>query len=421
MGKSLSDKLSSWDINNVFSREADLAKPSAIRLFLKYVGAVIGGVKVVSLGGGLPDPSLFPTEEFDESWKKIITHSERIFQYGKTGGVDLYVEELKRFLEKDNIFVGDNYNNSIITTVGSQQALDFVARLLINEGDAVGVGSPTYLGALSAFNLKAPNFLSFPVDKDGLDVESLESKLKNSKGLNQRLKFVYVIPDFQNPAGVRMSLDRRKKLLELSREYKFIIVEDAPYRMLDFSGKEKLPSIYELAQQEGYNNVILLGTFSKILSPGIREGWIVANSEIIEKVNQFKQAAVLCGPTLNEYLISSLFPILPEHINKLREVYGEKKDIMVKALEDHMPKELVSWNNPEGGFFLWLKTPCKLPLEKAEEMIKTYKVIFIPGGAFDPGNRPNGYMRLNFTYPSEQDIEEGVKRLSNMIKTECKS
>ncbi len=218
-----------------------------------------------------------------------------------------------------------------------------------------------------------------------------------------------------------MSLERRKKLLELSNEYKFIIVEDAPYRMLDFSGKEKLPSIYELAQQEGYNNVILLETFSKILSPGIREGWIVANSETIEKLNQFKQAAVLCGPPLNEYLISNLFPILPAHINELKKAYKEKRDIMLKALTEYMPKELVSWNNPEGGFFLWLKTPCNFNLNESEEMIEKYKIIFIPGGAFDPSNTPNGYMRLNFTYPSKDEIKEGVKRLSDMIKTECKS
>ncbi len=418
MGGSLSIKISSRDINN-FSREASLAKPSAIRMFLRYVGMDIDGVKVVSLGGGLPDPSLFPTEEFNKSWGENINHPEKIFQYGKTSGVGKYIDGLVGFLEKDNILVGKEYNNSILPTVGSQQALDFIARLLINEDDNVAVGSPTYLGALSAFNLKNPHFVIVPIDKDGLNVDNLEEKLKAFSSSGQNLKFAYVIPDFQNPAGVRMSLERREKLLELSNKYNFLIVEDAPYRALDYSGKEKLPSIYELAQKKKYHNVISLGTFSKILSPGLREGWILADKGIVEKLNQFKQAAVLCGPPLNEYLISNLFPILPAHIDKLKKAYKEKRGIMLKALKEYMPKELVSWNNPEGGFFLWLKTPCNFNLNKAEEMIKKYKVIFIPGGAFDPSGEPNEYMRLNFTFPSKEEIYEGIKRLSLMISKEC--
>ncbi len=415
LGSDNNRTLSEKDFMAMFSEEANQAKSSLIRIFLKYAGKP----GFVSLGGGLPDPVTFPVSDFNESWEKNIEeNSSGMFQYTNTAGLDSYLNEAKSFFERDGVHIDPvKYNNDIISTVGSQLALKLVAEAFINKGDKIAVGLPTYLGALSAFKLKEPDFVGIPLDKNGLKTGDLEHKLKEMSNDGHSLKFVYVIPDFQNPAGVTMSLERRKHLLDLSENYDFLIVEDAPYRNLRYEG-ETIPLVYQLAQERGSNRVILMETLSKILAPGLREGLVVADKTIVDKINKLKQGTVLCNPPLSQALVAPLLKEgLEEHIEDLKDLYRRKRNRMIDALKKYMP-ESVTWNKPEGGFFLWLKTPYKFTPDNVVPLIEKYKVVFIPGYAFDCSGGSKSYARLNFTFPNEEEIDEGIHRLSTLIKNE---
>ena len=419
----LNSKLSDSDIDAFFSEEAQQAKSSIIRLVVGYASKP----GFVSLGGGLPDPLTFPVNELNDAWEQNIELDPDImFQYGKTQGVDSYLDAAKNFLERtENIIIdptSSKYNNNIFSTVGSQLALKLISEVFINKGDKLIMGRPTYLGGLAAFKLNQPEFIGVPVDENGLVTDSLEERLDSIKNKDDmdRIKFAYVVPDFQNPAGVTLSLDRRKKLIDLADKYNFLILEDAPYRKLRYEGEE-LPLIYNIAQERGSNRVILLETLSKILAPGLRQGLIVADNKIIDKINKLKQATVLCGPPLTQLLATPLLKEgLEEHIEDAKILYHNKRDRMIESLEKYMPKGVV-WNKPHGGIFLWLKTPLTVDSEdKIIELIEKYKVVFIPGSAFDCTGGSGNYMRLNFSYPKGEEIDEGVKRLAKLIKNETK-
>ncbi len=301
--------------------------------------------------------------------------------------------------------------DDILITTGSQQALDLVGKLLIDPGDQVVVGAPTYLGALQAFGVYQASFLNVPLDDDGMTTESLEGLLKRGPS------FMYVLPNFQNPAGVTLALERRMTLVRLARAYGVPIVEDDPYGQLRYEG-EHLPPLYALdaelaASDDGQPNVIYMSTFSKTLAPGLRLAWVIAPRQVLGRLNQLKQGADLHTSTLVQMIAFEVGRggFLDEHIQLLRGVYRERRDAMLGALDSYMPPE-VSWSSPQGGLFLWAELPEGMDSQSVLAEALKEKVAFVPGSAFfaqaEDGRR---FMRLNFSNAKPERISEGIRRL----------
>jgi 2-aminoadipate transaminase len=305
--------------------------------------------------------------------------------------------------------------DEIIITTGSQQVLDLTAKIFFNIGDYLTVECPTYLGALTAFNAYQPNYIAIPMDDKGMIMDELEKKLEQNK--KKSMDLIYTIPTFQNPSGVTMSLERRKQLLEIARKYDLIIVEDDPYSELRYSGKF-VPPIKSL---DKYGIVIYTSTFSKILSPGFRLGWVIANEKIIKKLVVAKQGADLCTNTFvqgiaEEYLSSGL---IDKQIPIIRKMYKRKRDLMLEALEKHFPKG-TKWTEPDGGMFLWVTLPSHVNTKTMfPEAIKR-KVAYVHGNAFCVDGKSQSSMRLNFSNAEDKKIEIGIKRLANVIKKRMK-
>jgi len=305
---------------------------------------------------------------------------------------------------------------NILITSGSQQGLDLLGRIFINPGDRIVVEDPTYVGALQAWNAYGAEFISVPFDEEGMITSELEKKLRSSP------KFIYVLPNFQNPTGVTLSFERRLQLIELSEKYGVPVVEDDPYGQLRFEGEHQ-PSIVVLdsqtrAQEKCYSgNVIYLGTFSKTLSPGLRLAWIVAPTEVIQKLIMAKQGADLHTATFNQMVAYEVGKdgFINEHVKFIRKIYRERRDVMLDTLTEHMP-EGVKWTHPEGGLFLWLTLPeCINSRELLEAALK-FKVAFVPGDSFYAQGGHNNTMRLNFSNPTPEMINEGIGRLAKAIK-----
>ncbi|MEM0171221.1 MAG: PLP-dependent aminotransferase family protein [Thermoproteota archaeon] len=394
-----------------YASRVSIMRPSDIRELLKWSL----DKSVISFAGGLPDPKLLPKSfELEGLFEYLMMKNEYAFQYGETEGVNELKKEVIRFSKK---YGGINANeDEVIITTGSQQALDIVSRLFIDRGNYVIVELPTYLAALQVFNLSEPQYVGIPMDDNGMRTDTLERKLKelNSEGISP--KFVYTVPTCQNPSGTSMTVDRRRHLLELASKYDFLIIEDDPYGYITF-GDEKMERIKAM-DNEG--RVIYLSTFSKIFSPGLRVGWAIANEELIRSFAIAKQGMDLSTSPVSQYI--ALFAmekgIIEKRIPILIREYKKKRDIMLQSLEDNMPKE-TKWTKPIGGMFVfvWLKDAIdtKLMLEKA---IKNYKVSYVPGKSFFVDGTGKNTMRLNFSYPSEEQIREGIHRLSNLIKAE---
>lgn len=384
---------------------------SAIRELLKITQMP----DVISFAGGMPAPEIFPIEEFKEACIRVLdNHGQEALQYGTTDGYLPLREMISRHTNQYGIKV--NADNIMITN-GSQQALDLIGKIFINPGDRILVETPTYLGALQAWNTYNAQYITVPSDDDGLQVDKLEMALRAGP------KFMYVLPNFQNPTGVTIPLDRRKILVELADKYGVPIIEDDPYGQLRFEGKH-IPTVELLDDQlHGDNgcyhgNVIYLSTFSKILSPGIRLAWVVATPEIIQKMVMAKQGADLHTSTFNQIVAYEVSRkgFLDEHIKKINSVYKERRDIMLEELEKNMP-DGVKWTKPQGGLFLWIKLPetcnAKELLVKAVEK----KVAFVPGYSFFPNGGGENTMRLNFSNAQPDMIRIGIKRLAESIKT----
>ena len=291
---------------------------------------------------------------------------------------------------------------------GSQQGLDFMARVFIDPGDYIVVESPTYLGALNAFKAYEPKFLQVPLDEDGMVLEELENQLKN----HDNVKFIYVISDFQNPSGKTWTLERRKGLIELANKYDVMILEDNPYGELRFEG-EIQPSLRSLDTED---RVIFMGTFSKIFSPGIRVGWFNAAPKVLEKFNLVKQGADLQTSTTTQMILSQFLDDndLEAHIDQIIKVYGKRKNVMVDAMKKYFPEE-VTFTNPEGGLFLWVTLPEGLNARDIAVKAIEQKVAFVPGGAFYPESPEENHFRLNYSCMPEDKIEEGIKRLGEVL------
>jgi 2-aminoadipate transaminase len=383
-----------------FSRVARKVKSSAIRDLLKLTQQP----DVISFAGGLPAPELFPVEEIREASNYVLKQEGQFaLQYSTTEGYRL----LRRFLAKRMTQKGMVVDeDEVLITGGSQQGLDLLGRLFLEEGNWIVSAQPTYVGAIQAFNAYEVKFHTVPLDRDGVKVELIEEAVKEKKP-----KFIYIVPTFQNPGGVTLSLERRKMLVEIARNYQVPILEDDPYSELRYQG-EDLPSLKAL----GGDTVILLGTFSKIVSPGLRLAWVAGQQEVIEKLVRLKQGADLHTNTFTQYVLYQFLKGggLDKHIKVLRKEYGQRRRVMLEALDDNFPSS-VKWTSPQGGLFLWVELPSGIDATALLPEIVKEKVAYVPGSAFFPNGGGENTLRLNFSNATPKLIREGVKRLAKVF------
>jgi 2-aminoadipate transaminase len=401
-----------------YAQRAAGVKSSAIRELLK----VTQKTEIISFGGGLPAPDVFPLQRFEQACHKVLAeHGAQALQYGTTEGYQPLREMIAQNIARYGIVAKAE---NVLITSGSQQALDLIGKLLINRGDRVVVEAPTYLGALQAFNVYGAQYVPVPVDADGLVTEQLEPSLRTGP------KFMYVLPNFQNPAGVTLSDGRRHQLILLADKYGIPIVEDDPYGQLRYEGGHITPLVVldraNLRRDNGFTlgNVIYLSTFSKTLAPGIRLAWIVAPEDVIAKLVQLKQAADLHTSTFNQYVAYEVARdgFLDQHVKFIRQVYRERRDAMLQALTDYFPYE-VTWTHPQGGLFLWVTMPEGTDSEALFRAALAENVAFVPGDSFYANNGHEGgrHMRLNFSHSQPEQIREGIGRLSVAVKMQLRA
>ncbi len=371
---------------------------------------------IISFGGGLPAPEVFPVKEFKEACNVVLdTMGPQALQYGTTEGYTPLREMIARHTGRYGIKVDAN---NICITSGSQQALDFMGRLFLNRGDYIVTESPTYLGALQAWNAYGAQYISVPSDENGMVVDELEKALRIGP------KFIYVLPNFQNPSGSTMSLERRQKLVEVADHYGVPIVEDDPYGQLRFEG-EHLPSVALLDSQYRKDNgsytgnVIYLSTFSKLLAPGIRMAWVIAPEQVIRKIVMTKQAADLHTATFNQIVAYEVAKggFLDEHVKVIRATYKERRDAMLETMDEIFPRE-VRWTAPQGGMFLWGILPEYMDAADLLKKAIDKKVAFVPGAAFHPNGGGKNTLRINFSYSKPEVIREGITRLGLLLREE---
>lgn len=362
---------------------------------------------VISFAGGLPAPELFPVREFKEACAYVLEHDgSEALQYGTTDGYpplrEYLVETMQKYgvpAEMENVFIVN----------GSQQALDLIGKVFINRGDIVVTEAPTYLGALQAWNLYGPRYVTIPNDSNGMCVDELEDVLKAHK-----VKFIYVLPNFQNPSGVTMTEERRVRLAEIASDYGVPIVEDDPYGELRFEGEDLTP-IITLHKED----VIYLSTFSKTLAPGIRLGWVTAPGRVIDRLIMAKQGADLHTSTFIQMVANDICQrgILKRHVQEIRRVYRERRDLMLEQMEKHFP-EGVTWTRPQGGMFLWVRLPEHVDTMEFMKIALEEKVAFVPGSPFYPNGGGKNTMRLNYSNARPDRISEGIERLGRALTRE---
>lgn len=390
--------------SNRFASRMGLVKPSAIRELLR-LGADPG---IISFGGGYPDAGLFPVEMLDEVYHRaIVEHGRDSLQYTVSNGPErLRAQIAGRMANEGVTYTADE----VLILHGGQQGLDLVAKLLLDAGDVVITEDPTFLGGLIAFNPCEPRYVGVPMDDEGMDTVALEAALAANPGT----KFIYTIADFQNPTGVTMSLARRRHLIELANRYDVIIVEDAPYRETRFEGVSP-PTIKSL-DTEG--RVIYLGSFSKILAPGLRLGWAVASREIIERLGLLKLAADTQCSTLNMAAVSLFLDRydIEQHIAGIRAVYGRKKDLMLDAIAEHFPAD-VTCTNPQGGLFTWLTFPAGFDSEAfmRDHALPEAKVAYVPGTTFFPVTPRANHARISYSTQPDERIVAGIAALGDAL------
>lgn len=388
---------------------------SAIRELLKLTEKP----DIISFGGGLPAPDVFPVDDFAAACDRVLRElGAQALQYGSTEGYLPLREMIARHTARYGIKVTPD---NILITSGSQQALDLIGKVFINPGDRILVEEPTYLGALQAWNAYGAEYVTVPMDENGMISDALEEALRTGP------KFIYVLPNFQNPTGVTLSVERRQALIEIADHYGVPIIEDDPYGQLRYEGNH-LPSVValdgqfrEMSSSPYRGNVIYLSTFSKTLSPGIRLAWVVAPQEVIRKLVQAKQGADLHTATFNQIVAYEVSRggFLDRHVWMIRRVYGERRNVMLEALENFFP-EGSTWTRPQGGLFLWSTLPEGLNSKKLLEKAIEQKVAYVPGESFFARGGGERTMRLNFSYAKPETIRLGIERLGNVIKEQLK-
>lgn len=395
------------DLNSVFSNSAKGMKRSAIRELLKLTQRS----DIISFAGGLPSPDSFPIEQLKEiSCEVLEKEGAQALQYGSTEGDNKLREILVNRYRKDGV---DITTNNLVITTASQQALDLIPKIFVNPGDKVICGLPSYLGALSAFSTYGAQMIGIRLDDKGMRADLLEKELEQMKAKGEKPKFIYIIPDFQNPAGITMPESRRLEIIAIARKYDVLIVEDSPYRELRFEGEPQRTML----QLDGTGHVILLGTMSKIFVPGFRMGWVVAHEDVIDKIVMAKQATDLCTSAYLQKIAARYFEkgYFDQNLKKIIDSYRIKRDAMLAAFRKYMPQG-VKWTEPEGGLFLFLTLPEHMNAEELFKIAIDQKVAFVLGSVFHCDGSGHNTMRLNFSFMSKEQNEEGVKRLAAAIK-----
>jgi 2-aminoadipate transaminase len=387
---------------------------SAIRELLKLTAQP----DIISFAGGLPAPDLFPIEDFRAAADRLLTTMGRqALQYSTTEGYPPLREMIVRHMARYGIVV--DIENVLITT-GSQEALDLIGKVLINPGDKVLTENPSYLGAIQAFTMYGADYITVPIDEDGLRTDKLEAALRAGP------KFMYVLPNFQNPAGITLSLERRLEVVELSERYGVPFIEDDPYGQLRYEGEHIKPLVVLDAEglrceKNGHykGNAIYLSTFSKTLAPGLRLGWVVAPKDVIARMVQAKQGTDLHSSTFDQMLAFEVARggFIDRHVRRIREVYRRRRDVMLSALERAFPDAAsgVRWTRPQGGLFLWVVLPESIDTGELLESAVKERVAFVPGTAFHPLGGGQNTMRLNFSNATDESIAEGIARLGRVV------
>ena len=371
---------------------------------------------IISFAGGLPAPELLPIDQVKVASDTVLSElGQQALQYSTTEGYPPLREQIVQHMARYGIQV--NLDNVLITS-GSQQALDLIGKLLINPGDSILTENPTYLGALQAFTAYQAQYVTVPIDDNGLQVGLLEAALRAGP------KFMYILPNFQNPAGVTLSVTRRYDLIALAEQYGIPIIEDDPYGQLRYEGEHIKPLVALDAEYLGCDthgaytgNVIYTSTFSKTLAPGLRLGWIVAPQDVIGKLVMMKQGTDLNTSTFDQMVAYEVSRdgFIDKHVHTIREVYHHRRDVMLASLEEHFPPE-VHWTHPEGGLFLWVTVPESIDTAELLQDALQQKVAFVPGHSFHPNGGGENTMRLNFSNAGDDMIREGIRRMSVAIK-----
>ena len=391
-----------------FSDKAMAMKPSPIRALL----ALTQKPEVTSFAGGLPAAELFPVDDFKAAVDAVMDENgTTALQYGTTDGwTDLRVRIAERLKAKNGI---DCTEKDILLTAGSQQGLDYCGRIFCNKDDVIIMESPSYLGAINAFLPNQPKFIEIPTDENGMIMEELEKVLATTKNV----KLIYVIPDFQNPTGRTWPLERRKQFMEIITKYEIPVVEDNPYGELRYKG-EYLPALKTMDEK---GLVIYLGTMSKILSPGVRIGWICACHEYLEKFNLLAQAAVLQTSTFAAMAVAKYFEMfdVDAHVEQCRRLYKHRAEVMVQAMKDYFPPE-VKFTDPDGGLFTWAEVPEYINTTEMAKECLDQNVAYVPGDSFFPNGGNNHCFRLNYSCSSDEQIVSGIKVIGEIIKSHLK-
>ncbi|MEA2216886.1 MAG: 2-aminoadipate transaminase, partial [Solirubrobacteraceae bacterium] len=382
---------------------------------------------VISLAGGLPDTSTFPPELYASVMADVAHESAaRALQYGPTEGMTATTHCIAEVMAAEGTAIDPS---EVIVTTGGQQVIDLVCKALIDPGDVIVAEAPTYPGAVPTFSAYQAAVEQIEIDADGMPIDALERTLDRLSSEGRRPKFIYTIPNFQNPGGVTMSLARRRRLVEVARERELLVLEDNPYGLLRYEG-EALPTLYSLDSQAvgrvgAADLVIYLGTFSKILSPGLRLGWAVAPRPVLEKLNLGKQGADLCSSPVTQMFVAAYFAQgrgsgtgWLEYVEKLRDLYRTRRDAMLSALEEQFGEQ-ASWTRPEGGLFVWATLDERIDTTDLLALATKQGVAFVPGrAAYMDGNSGSSSMRLNFAGITEENIHEGIRRIGKAIRTQ---
>jgi len=366
---------------------------------------------VISFGGGLPDPALFPCQDIADITQDVLAKKGYLaLQYGPTRGEPDMLEALVGHMKE----CGEEATpEQICITSSSQQGLDLLSLLFIDEGEPLFLELPSYLGAVQAYRRCGADMKGIPMDDDGMIIEHLTEELHKLNKIGKKPRFIYTVPDFQNPSGITMSLERRKELIKIARDNEIPLIEDSPYRELSFTG-EVLPSIWTLSGGKG---VIMLKTFSKTLFPGMRMGWIVAETPLIDKMEMIKQSVDLCTPSFTQLILAEYIKSgkMRKKIDEAIQCYKPKIEVMLEALEKYMP-EGVTWSKPTGGMFLWVRLPKQLDAKEIFQIAVEHNVAYVIGRPFHCNDAGKNTLRLNYSFPPLDKIDKGIHQLAKAIE-----
>jgi len=395
---------------HLLSERARNVERSVIREILKLTKRP----EVISFAGGVPNPNTFPKEGLAQAaMAEIRENYSNCLQYGVTEGVEELREEMIRWLEG---FGFQLKTEETMVTSASQQALDLVGKTFINRGDGIFLGAPTYLGGIQAFSVFRPDFIGTPVAADGLDIAVLREKIEERKEADLPCKLIYVVPDFQNPSGVTLSEAKRKEIVAVAEEYDLLVVEDAPYFALRYEDEPINP----LGSFDENGRVISVFSLSKVLSSGMRLAVAVGPAELIGELVKVKQPTDLCTPPFTQWIAARWLAEndLNEQIERVRNTYKVGRDAILEALERHFPQEKgVEWTKPKGGLFVWVRLPEGIDAEELfYQAVEEENVAFVPGEQFFVTEEGKNTMRLSFSLPGAEEIEEGIKRLSKVVR-----